>query len=366
MQPENLIRPEVKNFQPYIPGKPISEVAREFGLKKIIKLASNENPLGPSVLAIKKIKQTASRVYFYPESSGIKLREALGKKLNISPNQIILGNGSDELIELLGKTFLNKEDEIIVSEHSFIRYAMAGWLMGCAVKTIPMENFNYNIPAIGKAITPKTKIIFVANPNNPTGTYIPKDELIKLLRITPKNVLFVCDEAYYEYACLEKNYPQTLEYLKDYENLIILRTFSKIYALAGLRIGYGLASARIIEHLDRMRPPFNVNTLAQEAAEASLDDQKQIIQAQRLVKEGKEYLYNQLNQMGIDYVPSATNFVLINLARPGKNIFQDLLKEGIIVRAMDEYTLPYSIRVTIGKKAEMLLFVKALKKVLGK
>ncbi|MFH1259911.1 MAG: histidinol-phosphate transaminase [Elusimicrobiota bacterium] len=366
MQAENLIRPEVKNFQPYLPGKPISEAAREFGLKKIIKLASNENPLGPSPLAVKKIKRTAGQLYFYPESSGVKLREALGKKLNISPNRIILGNGSDEIIELLGKTFLNKEDEIIVSEHSFIRYAMAGRLMGCAVKSIPMENFNYDISAIDRAITPKTKIIFVANPNNPTGTYIPKDGLIKLLRITPKNVLFVCDEAYYEYASLEKNYPQTLEYLKDHENLIILRTFSKIYALAGLRIGYGIASAKIIDYLDRMRPPFNVNTLAQVAAEASLGDRKQIIQAQRLVKEGKEYLYNQLLKMEIDYIPSAANFVLINLAAPGKKMFQDLLKEGVIVRAMDEYNLPYSIRVTIGKKSEMLLFIKALKKVLGK
>lgn len=366
MQIEDLIRPEVKNFQPYIPGKPINEVARELKLKRIIKLASNENPLGPSPAAIKTIRKKAAKVYFYPESSGIELRNKLAKKFRINPDWIILGNGSDEIIELLGKAFLNNSDEIIVSKHAFIRYAMAGWLMGCSVKSIPMQEYRHNLEAMSAAITPRTKIIFIANPNNPTGTYVEEKGLKLFLKKVAENILVVIDEAYYEYACPEPDYPDTTEYLSDYKNLIVLRTFSKIYALAGLRIGYGIATPKIIEYLDRIRPPFNVNTLAQVAAIASLDDKKQITAAQLMVKNGKQYLYPELSGMGLEYIPSAANFVLINIGRPSKEVFEALLKEGIIVRPMEEYDFPDSIRVTIGRESEMKFFVKALKKIRSK
>ncbi len=413
---KELVRKEVFSFQPYIPGKPIAELERELRqkgvkVKNIIKLASNENPLGPSKKAISALERSAKNIYFYPESSCPELRKKLAKKLQVKPENLIFGNGSDEIIELIGKVFLNPEDEIIVSEHAFIRYQMAGDLMGSKVVTVPMTpypfviansslviatptaslceakrwgvaislgtgsvkqsrfskgvGFTHDLVAMAQAVTPKTKAIFIANPNNPTGTYNTADEMESFFNHLSTMPLVIIDEAYYEYAKGEKDYPDTLKYFRGGKNIIILRTFSKIYGLAGLRIGYGIAKKEIIDFLERIRPPFNVNSLAQEAALASLDDGEQIKKSIQLVKEGKKYLYQELKKLGLNYVPSAANFILIEMKKEGKKVFTELLEQGVIVRAMEEYGFPEYIRVTIGLPEENRKFIQALKKVIS-
>ncbi|MDD5757156.1 MAG: aminotransferase class I/II-fold pyridoxal phosphate-dependent enzyme, partial [bacterium] len=237
---EKLIRKNILQFQPYIPGKPIAEVKRELGLKRVIKLASNENPLGPSLKALQAVKKALNSVFLYPEGSGILLKRKIAKKLALRPSNIILGNGSDELIEIIGKTFLDPGDEIIVSADGFIRYKMAGDLMCCGVIAVPSKDHKHDLAGMKAAITPKTKVIFIINPNNPTGTYVSERELVEFFQGLREDIIVVFDEAYYEYAT-QKDYPQTLDYLRKGKNVIILRTSSKIYALAGLRVGYGLA-----------------------------------------------------------------------------------------------------------------------------
>ena len=382
---KKLVRKEVFNFQSYIPGKPIAELLREIKNKKvnirnIVKLASNENPLGPSKKVLTSLKKNLKNIYFYPQSSCPELRKKLAQKLKVKPKNLIFGNGSDEIIELIGKTFLNPEDEIIVSEHAFIRYKMAGDLMGCKVVTIPMKDFTpleisrrdtpfltgftHDLEGMAKAVTPKTKAIFIANPNNPTGTYNTASELadfFERLEISGQEPLVMVDEAYYEYARVERDYPETIPYLEKYPNLVILRTFSKIYGLAGLRIGYGIARKEIIDFLERIRPPFNVNSLAQEAALASLNDGTQLRKSVQLVKEGKKYLYQELKKAGLSYVPSAANFILVKVNGSGQKVFNELLSYGVIIRPMEEYGFPEHIRVTIGLPEENRRFIQALR-----
>jgi len=371
MEIEKLVRKEVLNFQPYIPGKPIEELKRELKIKgEIIKLASNENPLGPSKEVIKAIKESARNVYIYPDGSSFNLRKIVAKKHELTQQEIIFGSGTDELIELIGKTFFNPEDEIIVSEHAFIRYKMAGELMGSKVISVPMKNFKHDLSAMAKAITSKTKAIFVANPNNPTGTYNTKaevEEFLKSVFSSQSSALIVFDEAYYEYARVERDYPETINFYRKYKNIIILRTFSKIYGLAGLRVGYAIANPEIVSFIDRIRPPFNVNSIAQAVVEKALKDTKNLKESLKLVEEGKKYLYSELEKIGLKFVPSSANFILIDVSpNKGFDIFQSLLKLGIIVRAMDEYDFPNHIRVTIGKPEENKKFIDGLRKVLKK
>jgi histidinol-phosphate aminotransferase len=363
-----MIRPGVSNFMPYIGGKPVETIKRELGLQNVIKLASNENPLGPSKAAIKAMEKVLSKAYFYPDSNSWELKQAIAKKFGLKDDNVILGCGSDEIIELLAKAFLNPGDEIVVSEHAFIRYKMAGDLMQAKVVSVPMDGLKHNLKLMAQAVTPKTKAIFIANPNNPTGTYNTKKELEQLLdsiAIRPDGTapLVVIDEAYYEYAKDLNDYPQTIGYLNDYKNLVILRTFSKVYGLAGVRVGYGFSSCEIVGYIERIRPPFNINAVAQEGALASLGDDKQVKKSIELVNAQKKYVYNELNKMKLVFIPSAANFVLINV-KPfsGLEAFNKLLKMGVIVRAMDEYDLKDYIRVSIGLVDENKLFIKALKK----
>jgi len=371
MEIEKLVRKEVLNFQPYIPGKPIEELKRELKIKgEIIKLASNENPLGPSKEVINAIKDYAKNVNIYPDGSSFNLRKLLAQKHEITQQEIVFGSGTDELIELIGKTFFNPDDEIVVSEHAFIRYKMAGELMGSKVISVPMKNFKHDLSAMAKAITSKTKAVFVANPNNPTGTYNTKaevEEFLKSVLGSQFSVLIVFDEAYYEYARVERDYPETINFYRKYKNIIILRTFSKIYGLAGLRIGYAIANPEIVSFIDRIRPPFNVNSIAQAVVEKALKDTKNLKESLKLVQEGKKYLYSELEKIGLKFVPSSTNFILIDVSpNKGFDVFQSLLKLGIIVRAMDEYDFPNHIRVTIGKPNENKKFIEGLRKVLKK
>jgi histidinol-phosphate aminotransferase len=367
---KKMIRKECAGFQPYVAGKPVETVKRELGLKKVYKLASNENPLGPSRLAKAAVRKAAEKIFSYPDSNCWELRKAISKKFNVKPENVIAGCGSDEIIEIIGRLFFNPGDEVVVSKHAFIRYKMSGDLMGAKVVEVPMDGFQHDLPAMLAAVTQKTKAVFIANPNNPTGTYNTNDEVKAFLkgidskfRGNPPLVVF--DEAYYEFAREEKDYPESLSYLKSYPNLIILRTFSKIYGLAGLRVGYGFANEAVADYFDRVRPPFNVNLVAQAAAVASLADVSQVTRSVKLVKQGKKYLYAELGKLDIPYVETAGNFVLVGVEPfRGSDVFKRLLKKGLIVRAMDEYDFPFHVRVSVGLPAENKLLIKALKEIM--
>ena len=361
---EKLVRKNILDFQPYLPGKPIEEVKRELGLARVDKLASNENPLGPSSRAVSAMKRSLNRVNLYPDGSGFYLKKTLARKLKVKPENIILGSGTDEIIEIIGKTFLNPVDEIIVSKHAFIRYEMAGELMGCQIKKVPMRNFTHDLEAMKRAITERTKIVFVANPNNPTGTYVTEKEVERFMDGLAEEIMVVFDEAYREYVT-RKDYPQTLPYVKKGQTVIVLRTFSKIYGLAGLRIGYGIGKSELIGFMERIRPPFNTNSLAQIAAQASLSDETHIRRGRELVGKERKYMEDNLGKMGIEFVPSVANHILLKVGN-GQNVFKKLLKKGIIVRAMVEYDLPEFIRVTIGLPQQNRRFINALREVMDK
>lgn len=366
-----LLRPEIKDFQPYLPGKPIEEVQKEYCLKKIIKLASNENALGTSKKALTALNKNHKNLFRYPESAGTLLRRSLAKHWKVKETEVILGAGSDELVELLAKTFFNRQDEIIVSEHAFIRYKMAADLVGAKTISVPMKNFICDLPEMAKKIGRRTKAIFIANPNNPTGTYVTKQEVktffsfLKKSRFSTPLVIF--DEAYYEYAKeFALDYPELLSYFQPGFNLVILRTFSKIYGLAGLRIGYGIAHEEMIKAMDRVRPPFNVSSLAQLAGISALSDSTHLQKSLDIVKKGLDYLTHHLARLNLRFIPTAANFLLIDLfPHKGKEIFEKLLKRGVIVRAMDEYDFPHHIRVTIGLPEENQFFLHYLEEVIA-
>ena len=355
-----MINKHVFNITPYQPGKPIEEVKREYGLKDVIKLASNENSLGSSPKAIKAIQAALEGLNRYPDGDCFYLKAKLAKRLGVSPKNIIFGNGSDEILDMVIKTFLNpRQHEIITSDITFLEYKITGQISGANVIEVPLRNFKYDLDAIKRAINKKTKIIFIANPNNPTGTYVTKKQFNAFLKSIPQDIIVIYDEAYEEFVD-RPDFPQGKNYFKE-KNIIVIKTFSKVYGLAGLRIGYGVSSVSFIDAMNRVRQPFNVNSLAQVAAIAALDDKEFLKKSRKVVFEGKAFLYDQLQKMGLDYVPSVTNFILVNTKR---NVFYPLLKLGIIVRPMDGYGLKGSIRVTIGIKQENEKFINALKRVL--
>ena len=359
-----LAIPDILKIKIYQPGKPIEEVKRELGLKKVIKLASNENLLGPSPKAVKAIKNYASMTNFYPNGSGYYLKKALAEKLELEDSRIILGNGSDEIVSLITRVFLQKGEETIMGDPSFLMYGIDTQLSQARVISIPLNDFRLDLSAMAKAISPKTKLIFISNPNNPTGTIVKKDEVKSFLKEIPSRILVIFDEAYSEYV-EDKDYPQTIDLIDGENNVIVLRTFSKIYGLAGLRIGYGIAKSEIMEILNRARPPFNVNSLAQVAALASLKDKNQITRSRKLVKEGKKFLYSHLKRLKLSFIPTEANFILIKIGEKTSDVEKRLLKEGIIVRRMGAYNLSDCIRVTIGTKKQNEQFIKALDKVLS-
>jgi histidinol-phosphate aminotransferase len=359
-----MINRKILEITPYQPGRPIEEVQRSLGLKEVIKLASNENPLGPSPKAVSAIRKSLGKLSRYPEGPCFLLRQRLAKGLGVKPGNLIFGNGSDEIIDIIIKAFSEPDDEIITSDTTFLEYKIISQQNGRRVRLVPLKDFRYNLSAIKKAIGPKTKAIFIANPNNPTGTYVSKAEVDNFLKALPERVVVIFDEAYLEFVD-EKNFPKSLSYFRQGKNVIILRTFSKIYGLAGLRIGYGIAKEELIGYMERCRQPFNVNTLAQEAARAALNDGDFIRKAQRLAWGGKKYLYCQLDKLKIGYLPSTANFILIDIGQDGLAIFNKLLRQGVIVRDMRSYGLKNFIRVTIGTHKENKKFIKALNKVLA-
>jgi histidinol-phosphate aminotransferase len=362
---EKLVRKNILNIKNYVPGKPIEEVRREYKLSDVVKLASNENCFGPSPKAVAAMRKMLDKVNRYPESSSFYLRKALSRFLKTAEDTIIFGNGSDEVIGLAIRTFVDPGDEIVIASPTFLIYEIASQIQAAVIKNVPLkEGFRYDLRAMKNAISEKTKIVFIANPDNPTGTYVTKKELDEFFKDLPGNVIVFLDEAYFEFADFTyKDYPDGMDYL-DRPNVIVARSFSKIYGLAGLRIGYGVASPKMISYMERVREPFNVNLLAQFAAEAALGDKAFVNKTLKHVDGQKKELYGILRDMGLDYVESATNFVLIDMKRPCKEVFERLLRKGVIVRDMKAWGLDTFIRVTIGTLEENRRFVKALKRIL--
>ena len=355
----NLARKILEGVTPYIPGKPIEEVQRELGLPMAIKLASNENPLGPSRKALEAVQEALPSLHRYPDGSCFYLIRKLAAHLKLAPEQLIAGNGSDEIITLAVRAFIEPGDEIVIAHPTFLIYKIAGQLAGAKVRTVPMKDFRYDLAAMRKAVTPKTKMVFIANPDNPTGSYVTKAEVEAFLDGLSPGVIVFFDEAYAELADVP-DYPDTRPLLPK-RPVIIARTFSKAYGLAGLRIGYGMAPPELVEAMNRVREPFNVNSLAQAAAAAALEDTQHLEATRRLLREEKRKLTNGLEQMGFSCVPSATNFILFRAGPKAGELAQALLKKGIIVRHMQAWDLPEFLRVTAGLPEENDAFIQNLK-----
>ncbi len=360
---KRLTRKGVEDLIPYPPGKPIEELERELGIKGSIKLASNENPLGPSPLAVQAIIDKLGTLNRYPDGSGYYLKTKLSERFRIPFEQIILGNGSNELLELVIRTFLSPGEHVVQAFPTFLIYEKIVTGSGGDVTSVPLSNFRIDLEKITHAITPNTKIIFINNPNNPTGSIIIKEEMQSFLKAVPDDIIVVLDEAYMEFVS-DTNAAHGLDLLTEHPLLFVLRTFSKLYGLAGLRIGYGFASSEMIDYMNRVRQPFNANTLAQTGAIAGLDDAEFVSKTIDLVKKGLRYLYGCLENMGLEYVPTQTNFFLIKVPIGSKEIYQRMLKEGVIVRSMESYGLADYIRVNVGLQEENKRFIRSLKKVL--
>jgi histidinol-phosphate aminotransferase len=348
----------IKSITPYVPGKPLEELERELGISGSIKLASNENPLGPSPKAIAAIKKAVEGLNRYPDGSGFYLSQALAKKYEADINQIILGNGSNELIELVVRAFVQPGDEVISADPSFVVYRMITQAAGGTNVIVPCRDMRHDLDAMAERITPKTKIVFIANPNNPTGTMNTKAEMDRFMARVPDHVIVAVDEAYFEYVT-HADYPDSLDYLKTGKNVLALRTFSKIYGLAGLRIGYGITTPEIAELMNKVRQPFNTNALGQIGAMAALADRKHVEKSIAVNNEGKQFLYQSFGQLGVSYLPTETNFILFETSLEGKDVYTELLKQGVIIRPMGGKKL----RVTIGLPEENKRFVAELEKI---
>ncbi len=355
----NIAKMSIFNITPYVPGKPIEEVEREYKIKNIVKLASNENPLGPSKIAITAMKKKIKNVNLYPDSSVYYLRNSLSGYLKVPADMLMFGNGSNELEQLIAETFVNPGDEVLFSALSFVVYPIVTEIVSGRAVIVPHKNFRHNIDGFIDRLSDKTKLVFLCNPNNPTGTIITKKEFEKFMSRVNSRTIVVLDEAYFEYVRCSA-YPDGIKYLKKYPNLIVLRTFSKIYGLAGLRIGYGIAHRDIVDLIDRVRPPFNVNLIAQYAAEAALKDKKHIKSTLKINNAGKKFLYHLFKKLNIDFIKTYANFIFVKFNCDSKEIFKNLLQKGVIIRPQQgNYA-----RITIGTKKDNLKLATALKNII--
>lgn len=344
-----LARPWIEGLGTYEPGRPIEEVARELGLAdagEIIKLASNENALGPSPKAMAAIRQAAKQMHQYPDGGAYALRQALSRKLGVPPDTIITGAGSNELIELIGHVFLDHTAEIVMADRAFVAYKLIAAMFGAGVIATPMVRFTHDLKAMKKAITPKTRVVFIANPNNPTGTMVGQGDLDAFMNGIADHVIVVIDEAYIE-LLPPRLQPDCIRYVREGRKVIILRTFSKTYGLAGLRIGYAIAPAACIRLLNKVRQPFNTSAMSQIAAVAALDDDAFVKETRDMTKAGLKFLESAFRRMDLEYVPSSANFVMVKVGN-GRQIFEHMQRSGVIVRPMDPYGLPEYIRITVG------------------
>ena len=360
----NLKVPEyINNIEPYEPGKPIEELERELGIHDSVKLASNENPLGPSPLALQALSDAIPKLHRYPDGAGYKLLRRLAAHLNVPAGQIVLGNGSDEIMAMLGRVLLQAGDEVIIPAPSFLMYAIVTRSAGAVPVSVPLKNLAIDLEAVLEKVGPRTRMIFICNPNNPTGSMVTRGDLEAFLRDLPKDVLVVVDEAYIDFV-RDRQCADGLRHLDNTPPVAVLRTFSKAYGLAGLRIGYGVMPAYLAELLNRVRMPFNVNTLAQVAATAALDDTRFLTQTIEMIHKGLDELYAGLEQRNLSYFTTQTNFFLIDVARPADAVFQAMLQQGVIVRAMTAYGYPQYIRVNVGLPEENQRLLSALDTVL--
>jgi histidinol-phosphate aminotransferase len=343
----------------YEPGKPVEELAREMGLEPsaIIKLASNENPLGPSPLAVAAMRQALERANFYPDGGAWALRGTIAQRLGLERSNVVLGNGSNEIIEFLGHAFLSPGDEVVTAKHAFAVYTLMAQLFGATTVEVEDPGYTHDLEAMLRAITPRTRQVFIANPNNPTGTLVGQAEIDAFMDKVPDHVVVVFDEAYYEFL---DNPPDVIKYVRAGRNVVVMRTFSKIQGLAALRIGYALAPARLAEILQKTRQPFNANAIAQAGAAAGIQDEEHMRKTRELTHEGRNYLQTEFAAMGLRFVPSYANFVLVRVG-DGDAVFKALLKLGIIVRAMRSYKLPEWVRVSIGTMEQNRRFIAALR-----
>ncbi|MEY3220365.1 MAG: hypothetical protein RIT27_1722 [Pseudomonadota bacterium] len=355
----------VQQLQPYQAGKPIEELERELGIQNIIKLASNENPLGPSPKVLQALKEfcTPQNIALYPDGSGFNLKKKLASKYHISSDMITLGNGSNDLLELIARAFVTTELAVMFSQYAFAVYPIVTQAIGAEMQIVPAKDWGHDLEEMLKQITPKTRVIFIANPNNPTGTWLNKTDLQTFLNRVSNNIVVVLDEAYNEYI-ENVDYPNSVEWLEKYPNLIITRTFSKAYGLASLRVGYSISNPQIADLLNRVRQPFNVNSFALKAAEIALADDAHLKQAFFLNQEGMKQFENAFKKMGLNYIASAGNFISVDVKKNGVEIYQKLLKEGVIVRPIGNYGMPTFLRISIGLSEENNRCIQALEKVL--
>ncbi len=344
----------------YEPGKPVEELAREMGLQpaEIVKLASNENPLGPSPKALAAMREALERSHFYPDGGGWALRGAIADKLGLDRENVVLGNGSNEIIEFLGHAFLRPGDEVLTARHAFAVYTLMAQLFGAKTVEVPDPAFTHDLEAMLVSISRRTRQIFIANPNNPTGTMVGQREIDRFMDRVPDEVLVIFDEAYYEFL---DNPPDVLKFVRAGRNVVVMRTFSKIQGLAGLRIGYGVASRELAEVLQKTRQPFNVNSIAQAAALAGIQDEEHMRKTRELTKEGREFLQREFSSMNLEFVPSSANFVLVRVG-DGDEVFRSLLRRGLIIRAMRSYKLPEWVRVSVGTTDQNERFIAEMRR----
>ena len=353
------VHPTIASLSPYSPGKPLSELERELGISEAIKLASNENPWGPSPKALQVLEQASASLHRYPDGGAHALREALAKKWQMPQDQILVGNGSDEVISLLIKTFLAPGDEAVMADLTFVMYRLSVLGGHGVLVEVPLNNWMHDLPAMVEAVTDRTRLFFICNPNNPTGTMLSAKEINAALAKIPDHVVVVFDEAYYEYV-RDVEYPDSLGYVRDGRPVVVLRTFSKIYGLAGLRVGYGITTSEIANYVNRVRPPFNVNSLAQEAAQAALLDDEHVAKSRAMNEAEMTFLEEGLTKMGFTTIPTQANFIYFDVGMDGAVLYDALLREGVIVR----HIRGSMIRVTIGQPTENRRLLEALDQVL--
>jgi histidinol-phosphate aminotransferase len=359
---EGLTKPWIASLQPYPPGKPIEELEREYGVHDSVKLASNENSLGPSPRAVEAMRQALGGVHMYPDAGCFALRRVLAGKLGVAGDALLFGNGSNEIIDLAVRTFVHAGDDAVVADQAFVIYRMAVQAQGGRSVVVPLGEHTHDLEAIAAAVTPRTKMVLLANPNNPTGTFFGRQEWKAFLASLRDDVVVMMDEAYSEYV-EDPEYPNALEELAGGHPLIVLRTFSKIYGLAGLRIGYGVADPRLVGLMNRLRAPFNVNSLAQVAAIAALDDPQHLDDTRAMNRAGMGYLEEELRRLGLEFVPSVANFLLVRVGDVA-DVYEQLLRRGVIVRPVGVYGYPEHVRITIGTRPQNERLVAALRETL--
>ncbi len=360
-----LAAPGIAALNPYVPGKPVAELERELGITDSIKLASNENPLGPAETVKQMLRGELDELARYPDGGGFALRDKLAQRHGVSADRITLGNGSNDVLDMIARVFLHPGVESLFSQHAFAVYPISTQAVGARARVTPAKHYGYDLQAMRAMVNEATRVVFIANPNNPTGTWLAHDELKSFIASLPNNVMTVVDEAYIEYV-QESAYPDASQWLDEFPNLIVTRTFSKAYGLAGLRVGYGLSHPAVADLLNRVRQPFNVNSLALAAAAAALDDQQHIQRSIELNHRGMQQLIAGFDALGLGYIPSVGNFITVDLGQPAGDIDRGLLREGCIARPVANYGLPNHLRISIGLEKENARFLAALAKVLAR